>query len=146
MAFRMVVISDVVLADMGNMSRADAIAVGDGGQPLDVDTEQAGERRGLHLAQLREPLGHVRHRAVMLAELLAGGWTAAWTRRSRRRTSAPARACAGVVPGRGVGQPLAVALLALRRSASRRTASPHQGPPRSARKSSASIGQVVVRG
>jgi hypothetical protein len=51
------------------MSRAHAIAMCDGGQPLHVDTEQVGERGGFNLADLREPLGHVRNRAVMLAEL-----------------------------------------------------------------------------
>ena len=53
------------------MSRADTVAVGDGGEALDVDTQQPGERLGLGLAELGKPLGHVRHRAVVLAELLA---------------------------------------------------------------------------
>jgi hypothetical protein len=44
--------------------------VGDRGQPLHVHAEQAGEQLGLHLAQLRELLGHVGHRAVVLAQLL----------------------------------------------------------------------------
>jgi hypothetical protein len=49
--------------------------MGDGRQPLDVRTEQSSERLGLGLAQLRKLLGDVCHRAVVLAQLLAGsGW------------------------------------------------------------------------
>ena len=55
------------------MSRAHTIAMRDRGKPLHVDTEQAGERSRLNLADLRKALGHVRHRAVMLAELLTDG-------------------------------------------------------------------------
>ena len=55
------------------MSRAHTIAVRDSGQPLHVDTEQAGERGGFNLADLGEPRGHMRNRAVMLAELLTDG-------------------------------------------------------------------------
>ena len=52
-----------------NMSSTDTIAVGDGGQSLDVLAEQPGEDLGLGLAQLGELLGHVGDRAVVLAEL-----------------------------------------------------------------------------
>ena len=55
----------------GDVGGADAVAVGDGRQPLDVGAEQAAEHRGLGLAQLRELAGHVRDRAVVLAELPA---------------------------------------------------------------------------
>ena len=48
------------------------VAVGQGGQALDVDAEQAGERLGLGLAELGELGGDVLHRAVALAELDAG--------------------------------------------------------------------------
>ena len=48
------------------------VAVGEGGQALDVDAEQARERLGLGLAELRELGGDVLHRAVALAELDAG--------------------------------------------------------------------------
>ena len=44
----------------------------DRGEPLDVPAEQPRERLGLGLAQLRELGGHVGHRAVVLAELVAG--------------------------------------------------------------------------
>ena len=52
-----------------DVRRADTVAVGDGGQSLDVLAEQPGEDLGLGLAQLRELLGHVRDRAVVLAQL-----------------------------------------------------------------------------
>jgi len=39
---------------------------------LDVGAQQAGESRRLGLAQLGELLGDVRHRAVVLTDLLAG--------------------------------------------------------------------------
>ena len=48
------------------------VAVGQGGQALDVDAEQARERLGLGLAELGELGGDVLHRAVALAELDAG--------------------------------------------------------------------------
>jgi hypothetical protein len=48
------------------------VALGQGGQALDVDAEQARERLGLGLAELRELGGDVLHRAVALAELDAG--------------------------------------------------------------------------
>ena len=52
---------------------ADTVAVGDGGQSLDVAAEQPGEHLGLGLAQLRELGRDVRDRAVVLAELVADG-------------------------------------------------------------------------
>ena len=48
------------------------VAVGQGGQALDVDAEQARERLGLGLAELGELGGDVLHRAVPLAQLDAG--------------------------------------------------------------------------
>ena len=48
---------------------AGAVSVDDRGQPLHVSTQHLGERFPLGLAQFRELLGDVRHRAVMLAEL-----------------------------------------------------------------------------
>ena len=57
-------------APMRNVSRADAIAVGNGGKPLDVYAEDSGEHLGLHLAELWELLGDVSDWTVMLAELL----------------------------------------------------------------------------
>jgi hypothetical protein len=51
---------------------ANPVTVGDGGEALDVDTEQPGEDLRLDFAQLWEALGDVGDRAVMLAELLAG--------------------------------------------------------------------------
>src|SRR6478735_7863895 len=50
--------------------RADRITPGDGGQPLSVRAQGAGEDRHLLLAQLGVAGGHVPHRAVMLAQLL----------------------------------------------------------------------------
>ncbi len=47
-------------------------AAGQGGQPLDVDAEQPGDRLGLGVAELGELLGDPAHRAVTLAELDAG--------------------------------------------------------------------------
>src|ERR1700722_19759955 len=55
----------------GDVRGADPIAVREGGQPLHGGTEEPGERLRLRLAQLGELSGHVRHRAVMLAQLLA---------------------------------------------------------------------------
>ena len=55
------------------MSSAHTITMRDGGKPLHVDTEQAGERGSLDIADLGEPFGHMRHRAVMLTQLFAGG-------------------------------------------------------------------------
>jgi alpha-1,6-mannosyltransferase len=57
---------------LGNVRRAYRVAAGDGGQPLDVHTEQVGEGRGLGLAQLRKLLCHVRDRAVVLTQLRTG--------------------------------------------------------------------------
>lgn len=54
------------------MRRANAVAVGDGGEALDVLAEQPADGRGLRLAQLRISNGHMGHRAVMLANLRAG--------------------------------------------------------------------------
>ena len=68
------------------MSRADTVAVRDGGEALHMDTEKTGERGRLNLADLGKALGHMRNRAVMLAELFTDAPTAAWTRRSRLRT------------------------------------------------------------
>ena len=51
---------------------ADAVAVGDGGEALDVDVEQAPEGGRLGVAQLRELRGDVLDRAVVLAQLDAG--------------------------------------------------------------------------
>ena len=55
------------------MGGAHAVAVGDGRQPLDMRADQAGDHLGLRLAQLRELGGDVGHRAVVLAQLAAGG-------------------------------------------------------------------------
>ena len=55
------------------MGGADAVAVRDRGQPLHRRAEQAAERLGLRLAQLRVLGGDVRHRAVVLAKLLTSG-------------------------------------------------------------------------
>lgn len=54
------------------MGRAYRVAAGNGGQPLDVDTEQVSEGRCLGLAQLRKLRGDVRDRAMVLAQLRAG--------------------------------------------------------------------------
>jgi hypothetical protein len=51
---------------------ADAVAVRDRSEPLHRGAEQPAERLGFRLAQLRELGRHVRDRAVVLAELLAG--------------------------------------------------------------------------
>ncbi len=63
-------------APVRHVGGADPVAVGDGGQPLHMGAQQLGEDLGLRLAQLRELLGDVRDRAVVLAELLAGGGVA----------------------------------------------------------------------
>jgi hypothetical protein len=52
---------------------ADTVAVGDGGEPLDVATEDPADRLGLGLAQLGELVGDVGDRTVLLAQLLARG-------------------------------------------------------------------------
>jgi hypothetical protein len=52
---------------------ANAIAVSDGREPLDVGVEQLGQCFRLGIAQLRELLGGGLYGAVMLAELGAGG-------------------------------------------------------------------------
>ena len=51
------------------MCGADAVAVGDRGQPLHVGADEPADHRGLRLAQLQELGGDVRHRAVVLAQL-----------------------------------------------------------------------------
>jgi hypothetical protein len=51
------------------MSRADTIAVRNGGEALHVNTKKTRESGGLDLADLRETLGNMGHRAVMLAQL-----------------------------------------------------------------------------
>ena len=61
----------VVLGVWRDAGGADAVAVGDGGQPLDVGAEHPAEGLGLGLAQLRELVGDVGDRAVVLAQLLA---------------------------------------------------------------------------
>ena len=65
------------------MGGADAIAVGDRRQPLHRGAKQAPERFSLCLAQLRIFRRDVRDRAVMLAELLAGGDTSVPSRPHR---------------------------------------------------------------
>ena len=54
------------------MRGAHAVAVGDGGEPLDVAAEQSGEQLGLDLAEDRERGCHVGDRAVVLQKLVAG--------------------------------------------------------------------------
>ena len=93
---------------------ADAVAVGDGGQPLDVRPEQPGEDLGLGLAQLRELLGDVGDRAVVLAQLLAGPVGAVAPRRRSRRLTGPGPAPRPCPPGRRAASTIApVALLQL---------------------------------
>ena len=53
------------------MCGACAVAVDDRRQPLHVGAQDLGEGLSLGLAQLRELLGDVRHRAVVLAQLNA---------------------------------------------------------------------------
>ena len=53
----------------GDEGGADVIALGQGGQALDVDAEESAEGIGLGLAQLRELRGDVLDRAVALAQL-----------------------------------------------------------------------------
>ena len=55
------------------MRGAYPVAVGDGREALHGGAEQAAECLRLGLAELRELRGHVRDRAVVLAELLAAG-------------------------------------------------------------------------
>jgi hypothetical protein len=55
------------------VGRTYAVAVGDGGEPLDVGAEQPDEHLGLRLAQLGEICGDMSNRAVVLADLDA--WT-----------------------------------------------------------------------
>lgn len=51
------------------MCGAGAVAVGDGGEPLDVCAEQRGECVAFGVTQFGELFGHVRYRAVVLADL-----------------------------------------------------------------------------
>src|ERR1700755_318505 len=74
------------LPDAGDVRGADAVAGRDRSEPLHRRAEQPAERLGFGLAQLRELGGHVRDRAVVLAELLAAlPRTADGGRRGRRR-------------------------------------------------------------
>lgn len=57
----------------GDEGGADVIALGQGGQALDVDAEESAEGIGLGLAQLRELRSDVLDRAVPLAELDTDG-------------------------------------------------------------------------
>jgi len=54
-----------------NVRGADAVAMRDRRQPLDVSAQQPAERLGLGLAELREVGRHVRDRAMVLADLHA---------------------------------------------------------------------------
>ena len=56
-----------------NVCGADAVAVRNGGEPLNVGVEQLRQCRRLGVAQLRELLGDRLHGAVVLAQLGAGG-------------------------------------------------------------------------
>ena len=67
---RSFVLVGVLVGVLGNAGGADPVAVGDRGQPLDVAAEDQADRLGLGLAQLRELVGHVGDRAVLLAQLL----------------------------------------------------------------------------
>ncbi len=89
------------------MGRTYAVAVGDGGEPLDVRAEEPDEHLGLGLAQLWEICRDMSNRAVVLADLdaraglLSGrgvavgreglrqfGWTAiSWHLGQRRRVA-----------------------------------------------------------
>src|SRR6476660_7484488 len=94
------------------MRGADTVAVRDGGEALHMDTKETGERSCLHLADLGKARGHMRNRAVMLAELLTNG------RRQRRRYIAVLGQCACESLSRcgvrcRVCDPLLVALLAI---------------------------------
>ncbi len=51
------------------MSRADTIAVRNGGEALHMNTKETGESCSLHLTDLGKALGYMRYRAVMLAKL-----------------------------------------------------------------------------
>ena len=57
--------------------------MGDGGDPLDMVTEHSSKRLGLGFAQLRELLGDVRDRAVMLTNLCAAGCRLSACRKSQ---------------------------------------------------------------
>src|ERR687893_3017483 len=61
---------DRLRAHSRDVSGAYAVAVGDGGQSLYMNAQQLRESPGLDLAELRELLGDMRHRAVVLAQLL----------------------------------------------------------------------------
>ena len=106
--------------------------------------EQPGEDLGLGLAQLRELVGDVGDRAVVLAELLADRAARARWRRSPSAVKRSASASAG----RRASGPAAVdrARSRARRSATRRRANSTtaSSPPVSARKRSACDGEVVV--
>ena len=54
-----------------DVRRADPVAVSDRGQALNVRTEYPAQELSLGFAQLREVGGHVRHRAMVLADLYA---------------------------------------------------------------------------
>jgi len=58
---------------MGNVGRAHTITMGNGGKSLDVAAKEAGKHFGFGFAQLREFLGHMGDRAVVLAHLRAAG-------------------------------------------------------------------------
>lgn len=90
--------------------RADAVSVRDGGEALDVGAQELGEDLGLRLAELWELLGHVRDRAVVLAELFAllrlgalravaaypsalSAFASAWARSAGSASSIAARYC-----------------------------------------------------
>src|SRR5205807_6345046 len=85
------------LPDAGDVRGADAVAVRDRSEPLHRRAQQPAECLGLGLAQLRELGRHVRDRAVVLAELLAGfGPRAAdGGRRAGRRGLAGGGQCLG---------------------------------------------------
>ena len=120
----------------GDVGGADAVAVGDGGQALDVGAEQPRERPRLGLAQLRELRGDVGDRAVVLAELPAGARSGAPRQRSRRRSERLGQGVAPGAPGRPRG-PRRRAAPRAARPAARRSRRPPRSPPVSATNRSA---------
>ena len=91
--------SSVEAGGVRDAGGADAVAVGDGGQALDVAAEDLADRLGLGLAQLRELVGDVGDRAVLLAQLLAGGQSV-----EQRRTARAAYPSLGEDPGQRLGR------------------------------------------
>ena len=77
----------------GDERGADVLAMGEGRETLDVNSEQARERVGLGVTELWELGRHMLNRAMSLAQLHSGQWRALSHRSGRRREPVGGQCC-----------------------------------------------------